>query len=417
MGSNEKAHEVTKSHVQGAFAFTDEVVENYPCRLAGRKSCHRAAERIRTEFHKHCDSGSVKIEEFNVHPQAFLKYIPGLVIVYFICVVLLFFGYPIPALIGFALGLFVFYGQFVRYWHLLDPLFPKAKGYNVHGSIEPAGEVKQQVVVSAHHDAAYVFQLLAKMPKYYALLINGGMLFLMLGFLVSLVATVLLAFNIVLPLWIAIVLIIGGVLVLPMAFFTTGEVVPGAGDNMIAVAIAAEIARIFGDPKKAGDNPLQHTRLIIASFDAEEAGLRGARAYIKKHREELLQTSTCVLNIDTIYKLKSLTFLDKDLNSTVKLSHQMAKDCVDIAKNMGYAARISAMSFGGGSTDAAAFGEAGVEATNIAAMSFDIKDYGEGWVYHTSNDVSKHIEPQAVEAVLKIVREYILRKDASASQI
>ena len=74
------------------------------------------------------------------------------------------------------------------------------------------------------------------------------------------------------------------------------------------------------------------------------------------------------------------------------------------------------MSFGGGSTDAAAFGQAGVEATNIAGMSFDIKDYGEGWVYHTPNDVSKQIEPGAVEAVLKIVREYILRKDASAAQ-
>jgi hypothetical protein len=414
MDINGKAHEITKAHVKGAFAFTDEVVENYPGRLAGRKNCHMAAERISTEFHKHCDSGSVKIEEFTVHPQAFLKYIPGLVILYFICVVLLLFGYPIAAFIGFSIGLFVFYGQFVRYWHLLDPIFPKAKGFNVHGSIEPVGEVKQQVMVSAHHDAAYVFQLLAKVPKYYALLINCGILFLILGFIVSLVASVLLAFNIVLPSWIAIVLLVGGVLVIPMAFSTTGEVAPGAGDNMIAVAIAAVTAGIFGDLKKAGNNPLQHTRLIIASFDAEEAGLRGASAYINKHREELLQTKTYVLNIDTVYKLKHLTFLDKDLNSTVRLSRQMAQDCVDIAKNMGYASNISAMSFGGGSTDAAVFGQTGVEATNISAMSFDIKDYGEGWVYHTSNDVSKHIEPQAVEAVLKIVREYILRKDASA---
>ena len=185
---------------------------------------------------------------------------------------------------------------------------------------------------------------------------------------------------------------------------------------MISVAIAAEIAGIFGGPKKAGHNPLQHTRLIFASFDAEEAGLRGARAYINRHRQKLLQTKTYVLNMDTIYKVKYITFLDKDLNASVKLSHQMAQDCVDIAKSLGYNAGISVMSFGGGSTDAAAFGQAGVEATNIAGMSFDIKDYGEGWVYHTPNDVSKQIEPGAVEAVLKIVREYILRKDASAAQ-
>ena len=70
------------------------------------------------------------------------------------------------------------------------------------------------------------------------------------------------------------------------------------------------------------------------------------------------------------------------------------------------------MSFGGGSTDAAAFGEAGIEATNLAAMSFDVKDYDQGWAYHTPNDTSKHIEPEAVEAALRIIREYILRKDA-----
>ena len=84
-----------------------------------------------------------------------------------------------------------------------------------------------------------------------------------------------------------------------------------------------------------------------------------------------MNTKTYVLNLDTLYKLKALNFLDKDLNSTVKLSHQMAQDCVDIARDMGYTFHISRMSFGGGSTDAAAFGEAGIEATNLCAMSFD----------------------------------------------
>jgi hypothetical protein len=339
------------------------------------------------------------------------------VALYFACVILLYFAPALAwiSLTGMALGLFVFYGQFVRYWHLLDPLFPKRQAYNVHGSIEPSGEVKQQIVVSAHHDAAYVFHLLDKVPKYYAMLINGGILFLVLGFLVSLVATVLSVFNILLPQWIAVALMAGGIFVLPLAFFTTGQVVPGAGDNMIAVAIAAEIAGLFGSIKKTGGNALKHTRLIIASFDAEEAGLRGARAFIKQHREQLLNTKTYVLNLDTLYKLKALSFLDKDLNSTVKLSHQLAQDCVNIAKDLGYPAIIGAMSFGGGSTDAAAFGEAGIEATNLAAMSFDLKDYDQGWVYHTPRDVSKHIEPEAVEAALRIVREYVLKKDAVVS--
>ena len=415
MSETGKAADITDAQVKHAFAFTDEVVENYPGRAAGSEAVRRAGLRVKEEFEKNCDAASVKVDQFDIHPWSFLKYIPGLVVLYFACVTLLYF---IPALAwvsfaGLALGLFVFYGQFVRYWHLLDPLFPRRQAYNVYGSIEPSGEVKQQIVVSAHHDAAYVFHLLDKLPKYYALLINGGMLFLALGFLVSLVATVLSVFSILLPQWIAVVLIVGGVVVLPMAFFTTGQVVPGAGDNMIAVAVASEIAGLFGNIKKTGGNALKHTRLIIASFDAEEAGLRGARAFIKKHREQLLNTKTYVLNLDTLYKLKALSFLDKDLNSTVELSHQLAQECVDIAKDMGYPSTISAMSFGGGSTDAAAFGEAGIEATNLSAMSFDIKDYDQGWVYHTHNDVSKHIEPEAVKAALRIIREYVLKKDSA----
>lgn len=357
----------------------------------------------------------VHVEEFTIHPKSFLKYIPGLVVLYFVCSALLLLKLPVPALIGYALGIFVFYAQFVRYWELLDPLFPKATGYNVFGSIEPQGEVQQQVIVSGHHDAAYVFQLIAHCPRYYAKLINTGVLFLILGFLVALAETVLSLLQI--PIsglthpWAPIVLLAGGIFLIPLAFFTTGQVSPGAGDNTIAVAIAAEIAKLFHDAKRADKSPLQHTRLIVASFDAEEAGIRGARAFCKKHGEALLRTKTYVLNIDTLYKLANLNFLDKDLNASVKLSHQMAQDCVAIAKSLGYPARITGMPFGGGSTDAAAFGKIGVEATNMAGISFDISKFREGLVYHTPNDLTQHIEPEMVEAALKIVRDYILKKD------
>ncbi len=403
--------EITKNHVRRVFAFTDEVVEQYPNRLAGTEACRDAANRIKQEFIKNCDPGSVQVEEFTVHPKSFLKYIPGLVVLYIICSILLYFQFPLPALIGYSLAIFVFYSQFVRYWEVFDPLFPKTTGYNVFGTIEPEGEVRQQVIVSGHHDAAYVFQLIAHVPKYYARFITGGILFLVLGFLVSLVGTILAIFHISLPGWISLVLIAGSLLLLPLAFFTSGQVSPAAGDNMIAVAIANETAKLFHDAKKVGTNPLRHTRLMVASFDAEEAGLRGARAFCQKHREELLRVKTYVLNIDTLYKVKDLSFLEKDLNASVKLSHEMAQDCVDIAKSLGYPAKISIMPFGAGSTDAAEFGKMRVEATTLVGISFDISQFREGLVYHTPNDLSKYIEPAMVEAALKIVRDCIVKKD------
>jgi len=416
MGDSVKLAGIGPQQVKDIFAFTDEVVEGYPGRLTGTEPCHKAGQRIKEEFEKFCDPGSVKAEEFTTHPLSFLKYIPGLVLLYLACVALLYF-IPTLAWVSFAgmgLGLLVFYGQFVRYWHLLDPLFPKAKGYNICGSIEPSGEVRQQVIVSAHHDAAYVFQILARMPKLYTPLMAGGVLLMVVAMLVSLAGGILLCFGTTLPQWIPLVLIILGIFELPFLFFTTGQVVPGAGDNMIAVAISAGIGKIFGDAKKAGANPLQHTRLIILSFDAEECGLRGASAWVKLHLAELKKTRTYSLNLDTIYKVKNLNFFEADLNSTVKLSKKMAQECVDIAGTMGYTAHVSRMSPGGGATDAAVFGQAGIETTNLCAMSFMVSDYDQGWVYHTPNDTTKHIEPEAVEASLKIIREYILRKDAGA---
>jgi len=395
---------------QEALAFTKEVTEAFPGRITGSDSCLKTAERIKKELEKYCDPGTVKMEEFTCHPQAFLKYIPGLVVLYLVSSLLLFFHLPLWAFIGFALGNLVFYGQFVRYFEILDPIFPKKRGYNVWGKIEPQGEVKEQIVISAHHDAAYVFQLLARFPRLYALLMMTGIGFLFLGMVISLIALILTLLGIAFPLWPSIVLLAGLIPVLPFLFFTTNEVSPGAGDDMIAVAIVLQMAKIFGSAKKEG-KPLSHTRLFFVSFDGEEAGLRGARAFIKSHESELKAIPTKVLNIDTIYKLKHLNFFDRDLNSFVPLSRPLAQECASIARSLGYPATISKMSFGGGSTDAAAFGQAGIEATNICAMSFNINDYREGFVYHTLRDTVEHIEPQAVEAIIKVIGNYILKRD------
>jgi hypothetical protein len=114
--------------------------------------------------------------------------------------------------------------------------------------------------------------------------------------------------------------------------------------------------------------------------------------------------------MDPIYKFKYLEFYDHDLSSRVKLSRKMAQECVDIATGLGYKAYI-APPRKGAATDAANYGLAGIEATNLHGMSSKESDLA-GWVYHTRNDVSKYIEPEVVEAALNIVREYILRKDS-----
>ena len=403
---------VTEEQVSRAFAFTDEVVEGFPGRVTGTEALREAALCIRDEFAKYCDPGSSRTEEFDVHPGSFLKYLPGLTVLYFAAAILLYFNLPWPALAAIALAIFAFTGQFLLYWHLLDPLFPKRRGYNVIGRIEPEGEVKQQIIIGAHHDAAYVFHLLACAPRLYFPLMRAGMAVMLLALLACLAAAVLSLFAVALPQWVSIAFLAMGVFVLPFLFFTTGQVVPGAGDNMVAVAIAGEVGRIFGAAKRPGEGLLKNTRVVLASFDAEECGMRGARAFVTQHRQEMAAIKTYVLNMDTLYRLKDLNFFRADRNSMVKLSYPVALECRDIARAMGYRATVSSMSPGGGHTDAAAFGEACIAATNLCAMSYNRMKAYHPWVYHTANDVSKYIERPLVAACIGIIREYILKKDA-----
>jgi aminopeptidase YwaD len=299
----------------------------------------------------------------------------------------------------------------MRYWRLLDPLFPKKRGYNVFGSIEPSGEVKQQIILSGHHDAAYVFHIRERLPKLYVPLRRTGGLLMSIAALISLTAAIIQCFGIAFPQWVALVLLLLGILIVPFFFLTTSQASPGAGDDMMAVAIAAGAGKLFGDAKRSGNNPLKHTRLIILSVDAEECGLRGSNAWVKKHLAELKATKTFAFNMDPMYKFQYLEFYDHDLSSRVKLSREMAQECVDIATALGYNAYI-APPRKGSATDAVNYGLAGIEATNFHGMSSKESDLA-GWVYHTRNDVSKYIEPDVVEAALKIVREYVLKKDAA----
>ena len=50
----------------------------------------------------------------------------------------------------------------------------------------------------------------------------------------------------------------------------------------------------------------------------------------------------------------------------------MANELKDIATSFGYGARVTRMPWGGGSTDAASFGQQGIEATCLLAFEIDI---------------------------------------------
>ena len=196
-------------------------------------------------------------------------------------------------------------------------------------------------------------------------------------------------------------------------FFKSNEITPGAGDNLIASAISVKLAQRFGMAKQQNHNSLQHTRLIFASFDAEESGLRGSRAYCAQHKTELQAIPTYNFNLESIYNVEDLSFLTKDINQSVPLSKLMARECMTIAQNLGYKTEKGPITWGGGGTDAAEFAKIGVSAVTLLGMKNTA--VREGLYYHTPEDTVDKIEPAAVKACLEIVTEYIAKKDAEIS--
>jgi len=393
---------------------TQEIINICPERLAGTPACKRTAEILAEKLKPCCDS--VAIEPFELHPGAFLGFMKFQAVSYVVSTILFMMGgaWRWCAAIGYTLANINSLSQFVFYKELFDRFYKRQTGYNVAGIIEPADVARQQIIVSGHHDGAYVFNYLTRFQKLYAPRI-------ILGIIPTITAMFLLWFWLLFehftggaPFYAPILpyfLIIGIPFVGELYFFLGKRGVPGAGDNLIACAIAVKLAEIFGQAKKNGGPLLKHTRLILVSCDAEEAGLRGARAYVKRHKQELLAIPTYVLNVDSPYEFHEIQFLTSDINGSIKLSRRMATECTQVAAELGYTTRTVPMTFGGGGTDAAEYARIGIEATTLIAMSTNmIRD---NLIYHTLEDKVENLDPRTIEAALKIAHRFILSKEGA----
>ena len=400
-----------KKQLQSAFNLTEIVTTRWSSRLAGSEACLECAHYLHQELSGFCDR--VKSEEFSIHPGSFLGYIRINIVLYAVAVVALAFQQIYVAFATANISVLITVLQFFYYREFIDFLFLRKMGKNVYGIIEPSHETKQQVIISAHHDSAHVFNLLEKDPASYNKKVLRGTMT-QLGLLVIIwvlfIADFFVDFN---P---AHYLLAAGILTLASYnlnhlwyFYDKQRGTPGAGGNMICVAIAIEIGRYFSQLKRLGRG-LKHTQLIIGSWDAEECGLRGARSFVKKHQTELIKTKSYNLNLECMYDHKELHFLDSDLNNFVRLSTEMARECTTISENLGYPTKILSFPFLAGGTDAAEFAKRGIAATTLVGMSWQKRDHTS--VYHTTRDTVDAVDEEAVKRSIEIGIEYVMSKDA-----
>jgi aminopeptidase YwaD len=395
-----------RAHALTALEATRSLIERFGPRLAGTPGCQGAGQALQEELKAVC--GQAELEPFRTHPNAFMGHFKINAVLYLVCTVLLCLRLPVIAALGFTFIIISGFAEFGYYHEFFDRLYPARDCANLVARLEPQEEATCQVILSGHHDSAYTLNFLNRFQKLYALKVLIPDVMYTTGFLFAWFwwfSGGLTGKDPEFAPYVNAFLVIGILFAVTKFFIVSPRGTPGAGDNLIASTMVVELAKLFTSADAAGHSALCHTRLMLVSFDAEESGLRGSRAFAARHRAELQALPTYMFNIDSIYQLKELQFLTTDLNGTVKLSREVAETCARLAEQAGYPHKSARMVFGGGGTDAAELARVGVQATTLLAM--DTALVRDGLVYHTIHDTVEAVEPQAVEACLRIAYEFV----------
>ena len=391
----------TMDQAQKVCSSIKRIIETIGPRAPGSPEELKAQEFIQKEIRPYCSS--TEIEPFIVHRQAFMGFIPFTVAMGVIAVFLYFFDYQIASFILCILGLIPLVLEFVMYKQFIDPLFPGHESHNLICRKAPKGEIKRRIVFVGHADSQYEWTL-----NY--LLGGNGMKAVLIpavvGLIVLTVASLIkmIVFDIAgvvshgADLFFTIVGIIQFAFVpfflLFLLFQNPFKSVPGANDNLTGCYVATGVIKALAD---AGIE-FENTEVVAICSGSEEAGLRGAKDYAKKHKQEMLDVDTIVIAVDTFRDLSDLAIYDRDLSGTLKHDSEVRKLVRRAGENCGLELEYSSVYIG--ASDAAAFTQEGIRATGFAAMDPTPPRY-----YHTRLDNWDNMNPEAIKVGLDVMVE------------
>ncbi|NLZ25207.1 MAG: Zn-dependent exopeptidase M28 [Clostridiales bacterium] len=376
-----------------------EVIKSFGKRSPGSEGEKQCAEYFKNELEKYCEN--VKIESFSLHPGSFFGWI-YITVTFMLAATALYFFVPLASAILVVLGFILMLTQFVLYRKTFDFLFKKKTSYNVYGSIPAKGETKRKVIFSGHMDAANEWPLSYRLGgSATAGLVSFAFIGILYIFAISIYSLVTngigFALNTGIDRILGYVSLVFVPIFITMYHFSSKKVVTdGANDNLSGCFIAAAIVKAM----KENGVQLENTEVVALMTGAEEAGLRGAKAFVKAHREELKKTETVFVGFDTIREMRFLAVNKADINNTVKNNEEYSDLYIKAAENLGYKCASSSVPIG--ATDAAAFSQEGLKGVSITALDHNLRDY-----YHTRRDTIDNIDKECLRDVWEITVEYL----------
>ena len=373
--------------------FIKEVCEEIGPRLGTYSQEKQAGLKIKGILEKKVDE--VIQEDFNCHPAAFLDFTK----VAWIAVVigtLMFWWLPLisSVLYIYALTIFVFEQMYLKEY--VDFFFPQRTGTNIIGKLKAAAEPKTIVICSGHHDSAYEFPLFAKFKSKFGLLAYSTAATIVLSALASYIKVILDFFSfssLISNIFLLCVPLLCVVMTGYLNFKLHSKmVIPGANDNLSAVAVVLALAHHFAAQR------LKNIELWFISFSCEEC-MRGSKRFVQKHYEELKNSRT--LNFDMVGR-GEICIISAEPYFTTKHSFELAKE---IQKSTDLPIKV--VHFGG--TDAALFSKKGLQAVSFVGLT--PHNYPDTW--HEMTDTPKIIEPEKLDRTLNATIKYLKDLDTS----
>ena len=372
-------------------------------RKPGSPEEYRAQQWFQKDMKNYCEE--TRIEEFTLHRQGFMGFIPFTVACGIASVFVNWFASPIAALILCICAFVPLFFEFLMYKEFDDFLCPKQTSHNMIAVRKPKGEVKQRIVMVGHSDSQFEWTL-----NY---LIGGlqAKLFVEIPAVVGLIVQTVFALvciiagkggaavNIQSARWFFILFFVISCVFIPFEFAflffqSWTKSVPGASDNLSGCYVGMAVVKALDEAKVRFEN----TEVVVICSGSEEAGLRGSKAYAKAHEKELKEIPTCVVALDTFRDLETMAVYHRDLSGTLQ-HHDGTKVLVhDACANCGFDVKYESIYIGG--SDAASFTQRGIPATGFAAMDPAPPRY-----YHTRLDTPENLRPEAIKAGIEIMIE------------
>lgn len=395
------------------------VIKKYGPRESGNENCYAAEKHIKKEMDTFCDE--TRFESYKMAPKAFLHWTKLVAASVFLAVVvcgILVFTSVISFFVAQCIvcgvvfvGLLITVMEFLMYKRFMDPFYKKVEGHNLLGVRKPSGEVKRRIIISGHIDSAYEWRHIYYGKKFplMTILMAWTIVGAIASFVISVVTIIanfvdmgafgdfMLNYSYFFHFFTA----LGMVTLFLFVDFKT--ISPGANDNLTGTYAAVAALRMLD---MAGVD-FENTEVCAMITDGEEAGLRGCKQWAKDHYDEYVNSGveTAVLCVDTLTDLEYLNVYNRDMTGTVKHSPKFSQLVMDSAIESGHDDLKFANVFFG-SSDAAAFTQAGITATCLAAMDPAPADY-----YHNRRDSYDRLVPEAIKTGYEVIISTILNFD------